>query len=238
MERTNKKIGEILLANKAITEEVLGEALSVYYEFGIGVTAYLISHKHITEEELARSLTKQFKIPYLPLKAYAIPYEVVHSIPVEIAKKYYIMPVDRMDDILTVVMSNPFDSDAIEELQEITGCTIQPFVGLFSEIIKAIGHYYYDDENALDMEQQSLALFKYIKNKGYKGVNRRRANRIKVDMDTEIFGNSTCARAKIENLSTDGILFSSEDVEFGAYPILHLTLPKTVLIKSRGNIKR
>ena len=41
------------------------------------------------------------------------------------------MPVDKIKEILTVVMANPLDEEAINEIEKIVGCKVQPIRGHF-----------------------------------------------------------------------------------------------------------
>ena len=47
-----------------------------------------------------------------------------------------------MGDILTVVMANPLDNKAIEEIETLTKCKIELFVSTYTEIKEAIERFY------------------------------------------------------------------------------------------------
>ena len=55
---------------------------------------------------------------------------------------YWLIPIERMDDSLILVMANPLNTRAIEEVEKATGCKVQKFVGLLSEIRTALDRYY------------------------------------------------------------------------------------------------
>ena len=97
-----RKIGEILIANGLITKKALDEALAHQKLHGGNVTQYLIAHDYLKEEDLAKCISVQFGYPYLPLRAYDIPANIIKLVPVEIVKKYWLIPVDKIQNIITV----------------------------------------------------------------------------------------------------------------------------------------
>ncbi|OQB13983.1 MAG: hypothetical protein BWY16_00191 [Candidatus Omnitrophica bacterium ADurb.Bin205] len=56
------------------------------------------------------------------------------------------MPVDKIGNNLTLAMSNPLNVQAIEDVEFLSGCSVQTFVSTSSDIKKAIAKYYKDEE--------------------------------------------------------------------------------------------
>ncbi|MFH0732161.1 MAG: PilZ domain-containing protein [Candidatus Omnitrophota bacterium] len=83
-----------------------------------------------------------YSIPYLPLDNYAIDDCIIDLVPVEIVKKYSIMPVDKLNDNLSLVMENPLDEKAIKAVEDITGCKVRRLLGTHEEIQLSIKQYY------------------------------------------------------------------------------------------------
>jgi hypothetical protein len=228
MKEKKKKIGEILLENKFITRQMLNEALEYQQRFGGSITQYLIACGYINEEELATSLCEQFGLPYLPISVYEVSDEVLKLVPAEIVQKYCLMPIDKMEDIITIVMSNPVDADAIGEIEAITNCKVQPFVGIFSDIIKAIEKYYHVIIGTTEIKgRKPTPLF--IDTEGYKGLDRRKSVRINAKLDIHFPMQETYKRSRIKNLSLDGFLFESDNIlPVGSYITLQMDLPKGI----------
>lgn len=199
-----RKIGEILISNNFITGKVLKEALAFQHRFGVGITEYLIRRGHINEKDLVQSLTQQFRIPFLSLGAYMISDEVIKMVPPELAKKHLLIPVDKIQDVLSVVMADPFDIGAIHVIEKVTGCRVQPFIGIFSDIQNAL-HTYYN----IAVKRPAASRVKmpsYISANGYEGIDRRRTIRHDAEIDV-YFSTSTCyKKAEIINLSLKGVL--------------------------------
>lgn len=138
----NKQLGELLIDNKLITRENLEEALRVQKEKGGLIGQILVALNFTTEEAIAQALTAQYGFPYLPLSNYEIDPVVVKIIPEHVARQYGVISVDRVGNILTIVMSNPLNNQAIEDIEMITKLSMQIFVSTVSDINKAIGQNY------------------------------------------------------------------------------------------------
>ena len=137
-----KQLGELLLENKLITKEQLDEGLRVQKEKGGLIGQILVALKFTNEVAIAQALTAQYGFPYLPLTNYEIDPVAVKVIPEHVAKQFELIAVDRVGNILTIVMSNPLNSQAVEDVEMLTKLTAQVFVSTATDIHKAIGENY------------------------------------------------------------------------------------------------
>jgi len=58
------------------------------------------------------------------------------------ARKYRCFPIDRMGDVLTLVIDNPLDEAAKKEIKEKSGLNIRCFIAVSADIIAAIDKHY------------------------------------------------------------------------------------------------
>ena len=137
-----KQLGELLIDCKLLTAAQLEEALALQREKGGLLGQILVSLNYIQEEEIAQALTAQYGFPYLPLGSYEIDPEVAKIIPEHVAKQYGLIAVDRVGSILTVAMSNPLNTQAIEDVEMITHYKVQVFVTTSSDVAKSIKNIY------------------------------------------------------------------------------------------------
>jgi len=56
-----------------------------------------------------------------------------------------LIPIDRIAEILNVVMVDPFDEKTRKELERATKCKIMPFIATLTEIDTAIAKWYKKD---------------------------------------------------------------------------------------------
>ena len=137
-----KQLGQLLVDAKLITPENLEKALIIQQEKEELIGRILVALGVTTEDAIARALTAQYGFPYLPLGGYEMDPTVVKIIPESVAKKYELIAVDRVGNILTLAMSNPLNTKAVEEIEVITHCKIQCFVSTSTDVSEAIKKYY------------------------------------------------------------------------------------------------
>ncbi|MDI6759079.1 MAG: hypothetical protein QMD94_05360 [Candidatus Omnitrophota bacterium] len=138
----DKKLGELLIERGIINQGQLEMALASQKERGGLIGEILIELGLAKEEEIAHALTAQYGFPYLSLSNYDIDLEVVNLIPGRVARQYFLMPVDKVGNNLTIAMSNPLNGNAIEDVEFLSGCSVQVFVATSSDIKKTIAKYY------------------------------------------------------------------------------------------------
>ncbi len=135
-------LGELLLREKLLTSDQLKSALDLQKKNGIPLTTALVNLKYVTEEEMAKALSRQLGYPYIDLNQFEVYPEVINLIPVEIAKKHMVMPIHRIRSFLTLAMVDPTDLDIIEDIRFRTGLSIQPVIASETGIMNAISRYY------------------------------------------------------------------------------------------------
>jgi type IV pilus assembly protein PilB len=142
----NKQLGELLIERGILNQQQLEKALSYQKERGGLIGEILVELAFVKEEDIAQALTAQYGFPYLPLSNYEINAEIINVIPGRVAKQYLLVPIDRIGNNLTLAMSNPLNVQAIEDVELLSGCSVQTFVSTASDIKKAIEKYYKDKE--------------------------------------------------------------------------------------------
>lgn len=145
MGRKKIRIGDVLIAAGAITEEQLQEALDYQKENGGKLGNVLVELGFISDQILITLLTQQLGIDYISLKGAKIEDSVVHLVPEPMIAKYRVMPVEIDPDnpnILKVAMSDPQDLDAIDDISLVTNLQVEPMLANESDINDAIGKYY------------------------------------------------------------------------------------------------
>jgi type IV pilus assembly protein PilB len=135
-------LGELLLRERVLTPEQLRSALDMQREKSIPLQTAIVSLGLVTEEDMAQALSRQLGYPYIDLDQFEVYPDVVNLIPVDIAKKYLIMPIHRIRSFLTLAMVDPTDLEVIEDIRFRTGLSIQPVIASESGIMNAINKYY------------------------------------------------------------------------------------------------
>lgn len=138
----NKKLGELLVEKALVTQEQLDEALELQKDKGGLIGEILVELKYTTEDDIAKMLTAQYGFAYLPLSNYEIDQSLINIIPERVARQYCLIPIDKIGNNLTIAMSNPLNSQAVEDMETLTSCSVQTFVSTASDIKQAIERYY------------------------------------------------------------------------------------------------
>ena len=142
----NKQLGDLLIERNIISERQLEKALAAQKERGGLIGELLVELGFAKEEDIAQSLTAQYGFPYLPLSNYDINPEIINIVPGRVARQYLLIPIDKISNNLTLAMSNPLNVQAIEDVELLSGCSVQTFVSTSSDIKRAIEKYYKDKE--------------------------------------------------------------------------------------------
>ncbi len=136
------KLGEVLVNQGLISEDMLAQAVEEQKTDGERLGAALIRLGFISEEELLQALSKHFGVRAVDLKAKQPNESVLKLLPGDIAAKYMVVPVSRFGRKLTLAMLDPHDMAAIEDIKFATGFEIEPVVANIEDIVKIIQNHY------------------------------------------------------------------------------------------------
>ena len=118
--KPKKKLGEILLEHKSITQEQLDEALKKQQEDGGLLGEILIRMNFVEERAVLVALAEQVGVPYLSVHNYVINANAFKSVPVEMMQKYVFIPIDKVGNVISLVMCDPTNEELIKEIERIT----------------------------------------------------------------------------------------------------------------------
>jgi len=146
------KLGELLVRNKLISKEQLDKALNVQKTSGNKLGYDLVKLKFVTDEDIAQCLSKQFGIPAINLSHFEIDQAILDLVPVEVCRKYDLIPVNRTGAVLTVAMADPTNIRAMDEINFICGYQVEPVVASDFAIRESVDKYY-GSAHALELKQ-------------------------------------------------------------------------------------
>ncbi len=135
-------LGEILIQRKKITREQLDAALQTQKQKGGFIGEILVGFGLLDERDIVVALVVQCGLPYIAVNKYAIDRQIVNLIPKEVAQKEGVIALDRIGEILSVVMVNPLTEEKKNYLETLTQCRIATFISTKSEIEEAIARNY------------------------------------------------------------------------------------------------
>ena len=143
--RKKMRLGDVLITDGAITQEQLEKALVLQKEKKKRLGLILVDENITTEEAIARALSRQLEYDMVDLKDVEVPEEMQNLLPVDILKKYTMIPFEYSTEganIVRVAMSDPMDLDALDDINIITNLQVEPVVATPTSILRALDKYY------------------------------------------------------------------------------------------------
>ena len=138
-------LSTMLVQAGKITEEQAVKAKEIAQKNKENFEAALISIGAIdSEDEIATFVGKNLKIGTLRLNDVELNPSVVKLIPLDIARKFKVIAVTKLNKNLLVAISDPNNIYVLDAIKFITGCTVQPVISPEKAIEKAIETYYTD----------------------------------------------------------------------------------------------
>ena len=143
-------IGEILIQKKLISWEQLEDVLKEHRRTKELTGHILVRKGYIPERLLYRALAEQHQMRYVDLKHTKINPRAVAAVPRSIAEKYNLMPIEIIQNVLTVGIGSPLNLWPGSELKEITKFPeIRTVLCLPGDIKQAIRENYYINLNTV-----------------------------------------------------------------------------------------
>ena len=136
------RIGDLLIANKIISQEQLNTALADQKKSGRKLGRVLVENGFLSEDQLLTFLSQQLNIPYIDLRRYHYKPEVVRLIPETHARRFRAIALEDSRESLLVGMADPTDIFAYDELQRVLRRPLRFAVVKESELLKTIDRVY------------------------------------------------------------------------------------------------
>jgi len=133
-----KRFGEMLVETGQITAEQLERALELQRKEKRKLGEILVEQGLVTPEEVAAGLSLQLNMPIIDLKIHVVQPNALRLVSEKLARKHTLVPLDVIDDSLIVVMADPGDIRAIEDVAATAKMRVQPAVGIPAQIQEAI----------------------------------------------------------------------------------------------------
>jgi len=138
-----QRIGDILRQETGLAESALEDALQEQKSSGRRLGEILLGRKAINAGQLGRSLALQQDLPFLEsIPAKDVDHALLDLVPIGFAKENHIFPVRRDEDAILVAISDPLNSQPVNDFVSLTGASVSLAVATPQEIIRAINQAY------------------------------------------------------------------------------------------------
>jgi type IV pilus assembly protein PilB len=137
-----KPLGELLVDCDALTPAQRDAALHRQRQTGQRFGDVCLEMKLISEQQLMDVLAEQWRIPTVQLRKGLVDPKIVQVIPLDKAQRYGVVPMFKVEDTLTVAMADPRSLLALDDLDALTQCRVQPVLCRAEDIKRCLQEYY------------------------------------------------------------------------------------------------
>jgi len=119
-------------------------------------TEVLVKKGVATTSELIAHIARAANLPPIDLAKLQVNKEVLEAVPRDVAKDYVIFPIDRIGNIITVAVANPFDVLKLDDIRIITGCQLRAVVSTAEDIERMLDKAYQAETDTVGNILQSF----------------------------------------------------------------------------------
>jgi len=150
-------LGEVLVDEGIITKTDLEEALSRRQGTQESLGDLLVRMGKLTGRDRVWAMSRLYRVPFVDVAQTPISPEVARLLPHATAVKLTSLPVERRGDALLVVMADPTDVTAIDEVSRATGLRPEPAIGVPEDILEAIFRVFGTGDDLSRVIEQALS---------------------------------------------------------------------------------
>jgi type IV pilus assembly protein PilB len=140
--KSKKRLGEILVKNGLLTEEMLEKILIEQKKTNLRVGQYLIRQGIVQEKQIIDLLSEQLNIKKYQMNDFPLDLELVRYIPIEIAQKNQVVPLKIKGDLLMVAIVDPLDIATLDSIEKLNNMEVEPVICSEAEINQLINSMY------------------------------------------------------------------------------------------------
>lgn len=143
------ELGKLLIDAGILTPSQLKRALDFQKEVGGRLPVVLVKLGLVDEKRLIQHFSRDQRLPIVDLDELILPVNLIRRIPRDIMERHQILPVswNAETETLTVVTFDPYDLEALEELQIAVDCKVVINLATRSQIVRTINEFFYREEN-------------------------------------------------------------------------------------------
>ncbi len=138
----DKRLGAVLLERGYVTDEALQQSIARHTEVGGKLGDILVDMGFISEQRIARAIEESLGIPLVNLPRVDVMADALAKVRADLALDARAMPFAIDGDRLRVALADPLDALAIEEIEDSSGCLVEPYQALRKELQWALATYY------------------------------------------------------------------------------------------------
>ncbi|MCD6136973.1 MAG: Flp pilus assembly complex ATPase component TadA [Deltaproteobacteria bacterium] len=140
--RSKKKLGEMLKESGLLTEEQLKQAVIGHKKSNMKLGEFLVREGIVSGAQIVDVVAEQLKIKKYSPDSYPVDMELSKVIPLDIAQKYRVAPLQKSRFLLTIAMTDPMDINALDAIEVLTNIEVEPVICTDQQLNHLIGTLY------------------------------------------------------------------------------------------------
>src|SRR5438105_2020484 len=140
-----KPLGQLLLERGLVSEDDLKNALTLQQERRDKLGRILIDLGYVAERDVLAMISDQLQIPLFGAEYPAVPIEA-DRLPFRFLRAFNVIPVHLENNLLTLVMADPLDTETQNTIRLRTGFAQKIFLGAEGEVQAQLDRLYGGEE--------------------------------------------------------------------------------------------
>ncbi len=136
------RLGRLLVEARLLTQEQLKMAIDFQKTVGGKLGAIIVKLGFIEDGTLIQFIAKQQGLKVVNLEEMVIPENLVKRVPRKLIDRHHILPIHYHNGVLTIATSDPYDFEAIEEVQMAQDAKVEIQLAPRSAIHKAMAELF------------------------------------------------------------------------------------------------
>ena len=137
-----KRLGEILMERKLISQEDLDRALELQRDRGDKLGKALVDLGFIAMRDVLAALSDQLGFPLVSIDGPPAVSPETESLSPRFLRQFRCLPIAFEDHTVTLAMADPLDFETIATVRNCTGLNVRPALANEQEIVDAIERYF------------------------------------------------------------------------------------------------
>ena len=133
---------DLLIRSGLISADQLADAQAIANRDGETLQDVLIRLGYTTGDDVMRAVAEQHALEFIKLEDTVIPPAIVELVPESVARENTVLPYKEEEDVLSVIVCDPFDLETMDKLRFILNKKIEIVLAPRESIHEAINKYY------------------------------------------------------------------------------------------------
>lgn len=140
-----ERLCAILAANKAISHKDATDLEKAFKDSAHDhFDNFLLTENIVSRADLLKALSEYYEVPAFDVVGHIFDHQLVKEFPQEFLFNHAVIPLERDENMLFMVINNPNNEAILPELAEYVSDEVNFIVGIEQDIMDAIENYYED----------------------------------------------------------------------------------------------